>query len=286
MNLREAFITLLFVVVSVWLGIVWAHSEEDSTRYSGCSGFAIMHPNFPCHSFLDLYPRKIKAPAVAVLWGTFGHKLRCLKHFTREFKDRPHLIEIHLSNEACRRNKRCHEGELLRPLGVRQYNHKLREGNEATRKAIQGRAKNILRTLPYIVNENTKILLTTGLEDNFTKEAYTQILEWVQEVWPYDVARNPLGRHGVFVGNANYLELHGLRPNFKGKPCITNNDGVKIDMPAAADKFYRRYATSCRVQLIWFARGQGIRGKEFLEPRSRVFEFDSKDDSLANVFLR
>lgn len=232
-----------------------------------------MHAGFPCERFLQLAD-KAERPVMAVLYGTFGRSTACLKRFAHKFRERPHLIEIHATNETCRRKPRvCLQGELFENLRVREYNALLETMPKYAEVKLTARLKRIV-DVTKLGNRFTTWVLSTGLEDNFSKKAYAKVVKLYRANWPYLIARSPVG-DTAYAKGADFAELHTANAEFGQKPCIWNQDGLDGGHPEAREAFKR--FSHCSVLIGWTKASQGIVGAAFIAPRKRVFSLSNGD---------
>jgi hypothetical protein len=254
-------------------------------KFVGLAGFALQHPNFPVGRFLRVY-KNVENPATAVLWSTFGTSIDGLKTFCDDVSDRPHVVEIHLSNEVGRKNGRLFQGEFLPQTSTTQYNQFLTAKDVALETQIKNRVMRIQTKANLFSNPNTRILLSIGLEHQFTVSARRTLIEWCRESWPtIELVNNPLLNAPIKDGNL--LELHGTHPNFgsRREESISNLDGVSVNTGdgetynpyprtsislSEAKQFLTRTKTS-QVRLLWSASLQGLRDGSFKPPRQREF---------------
>lgn len=263
MALRIVFLSLLFPIL--------ARAEI------GMSYFAIQHPRFPCREALRVF-RGVEHPALAILWGTFGEDNDCLRAWFRQSRNKPHTLEIHLTNEACVRNRRCREGEI-----------------SGTRRELVKRVRSILKVLLPVKNERTRLLLSTGLEDNFSRREFRRRLKIIRSVWPYEIVRNPL--YGEYFSGADLLERHGLYVPI-ARPCVFNFDGHNVGNGNGHGRYRPRVTRSevrailsrarrCDLAFLWEANSQGLYGgKNFTDPRARSFGISAGDVRHLNELMR
>lgn len=235
---------------------------------------------------------------MAILWGTFSTKNICTKKYLQRFKDEPHTLEIHFSNEAGRRNGRLGKGELFPSLTVGQYNKALERKKPFVLKEIRLRAKAIAFFFENYGSPKTRLILSTGLEDNYTRKAFENFVRVIREEIPTSVilTRSPLHSTRFFPG-AHFIELHGDTPDFpSGAPCISNLDGTDISFGddrrvlngaisiSEVHRFLKRTRSCAR--LIWWSASQGIERGRFIKPRSRNFRIHSQNINAVNRLLR
>lgn len=252
---------------------------------------------------------KVKVPCMAILWRTFGEpgKGTCTSRFLSKFKSKPHVLEVHFSNEAGRRNKRLGEGEFVRTLSVKQFNSSLIRESKYILEKLRRRALSISDYYLKFGNPNTDLILSTGLEDNYTNKAYRVIVREIKKnihsnIW---LVRNPQGSNEANhdYSGADFIELHGMAPAYKTASrgrCIANLDGTdirfenggerqyldgSISMPQLTSFIKRAKKDGCRI-FLWWSGPQGIERGKFTYPRSRNFRIFRKDITLVNKIIR
>jgi len=239
------FFLVLFVFVSF----------AGSSPYVGLSTFAAMNPRFPCERFLAIV-EKAQYPAMAVLWkSSFGHDPGCILKFIERFKDRDHLIEIHLTNEVCRRNGNCEQADFFPQFNVKQWNAILEERNPIAFQAIAERVMDVHQFMLFAGTEKTQVMLSLGLEDNFSPGAYSVLSNFVRERWPWLLIRNPLGNKPI--GVALFRERHGTKARVRGSTRVLNEDGSNPTL-----KQSRRFLRENRAAFalfLWRKEHQGRR---------------------------
>ncbi len=239
-----------------------------------------MNPRFPCDRYIHIV-EAADAPALSVVWGTFGDDTTCPATFLDYFADRPHLLQIHLTNETCRRNSnQCFEGELFGDVTVPQFNRRLQNYDLPTYAQIDSRIRDILTFVEKSKNENTTLVLSLGLEDNYTLPAYLSLRAYALTLWPYFVSRNPVGGHAGSHVPGDILERHSRRSRFSSPLCIANEDGNNQSFSDSL-AFIHRYA-GCLGTFIWRApaQGRGFKGDSLTRitpPRKRTFTISGKD---------
>jgi len=265
--------------------------------YLGLALYAATNSRFPCDQALDSL-QDVQKPALSILWGTFGNSQSCVSKFLSRFKDRTHLLQIHFSNETCRFNQRCSNDELFPKIGWHAYGRKLQLMDEETKAVIQARTQTILDTLIPLINDNTKLVLSIGLEDLYFGTAATNLTAAIKEIWPYEVSRNPKFR-AMNIDYIDYQELHGVQQNFAKNPvkCIVNQDGIDADLGAGAKlknavtkaqirSWIKKWRASCDAVFLWRAEWQGVSEKYFVKPPRRNFRFPDNDVTTIQSLLK
>jgi hypothetical protein len=268
----------------------------------GVSAFGIQSENFQkwCPTFLKTIDKSDK-PAVAILFNTFGSNDTCLKSFWERTASagKEHLTVIHFSNEAGRRAGTLDNNDLLRDLSVDQYNELLEEMPQWLEDRLKRRVRNIL-ALVADYSTTGHFILSAGLEDNYTLEAWSRIEEVLREEWPGVLMRNPALTRDVLRSNFEapadvYYETHGYRRKLDQHAlCSANGDGQDVaflkdsglelrGLPPAKLATVRNWLeraveNNCMV-FLWAAKWQGffIGESETPLPLSREFQWDEED---------
>lgn len=289
LNLRDSVI-LSFVAILSGVNCNAVFAQER-----GVALFAIMSERFPCEQGLKFFEPGADITALSILWGTFGDNQRCVTEWATKMakSGRKHTLQIHLSNETCRRakNRKCSEAELSSDMSVSKYNRALESLDPAAIGALEGRLKEIRAFADRIKTPSMELVLSTGLEDNFSLAAYKVVLERVRATWPYVVVRNPVefNRQRDQL-SADLYELHGPKPPFlEGQKCIANLDGVDIVFPHRRSPtservswkdtigYLQRYRERCRITFLWSAPWQGLHSDQFPPTEQRKFVVSDED---------
>ncbi len=242
---------MLIVVLALMPGLAQA-------QYTGLSAYAAMHPRFPCDDYLNLVSAADN-PAMAIIWdSSFGNDQTCAARFLEANQLRPHAIEIHLLNNVCFRNHSCEPGDFWQHESVKSFNQKLEQRDQVVLQSIADRLDLIRDFLEEYGNVNTQVILSTGLEDNYSSKAYAVLVKFVKERWPWLIVRSPEGTSRE-RGLANFGEGHGTA-TCGARSQIANNDGTVMNR-AKVTSFLRRNS-NCFVRFGWDAAGQGRPGKD------------------------
>ena len=219
---------------------------------------------------------------MAVLWASFGYDFNCLKRFFNENANRPHLLEIHFSNEAARRRSTSKRfaNELYRHDSVNDYNRRLERMDEGTQAVIRGRLAEIQDFLRHNANSNTVFVLSLGLEDNYSQRAYESLFSFIYSEWPVAMVRSTLKKKQRAA--TEFLEYHSNN----GKPsngCLANEDGNQNSL-SQTKKFFKRYQ-KCLVTFVWRGRHQGWKKGQHVPLKNRKYDITSKDVRELGKFL-
>lgn len=259
------------VLTLLLLLIPSAASANSDKPFTGVSGFAAMHPAFPCDRYLAVTNRSPR-PAMSALWGTFGGETSCIVRFLQSNAHRPHLLQIHLSNETCRRNRNCQVGELFPDLTVKEYSAALERGDLAVYAQIAHRLWEIRNLAELTKNPNTTLVLDTGLEADYTQAAYEHLRYFVGLYWPYLISNS--GRTRTVDGDLD--ENHGTRARCKGGTLIVNEDGSKPSLKDSRN--FLRQNRNCFARLLWRNEHQGRgRSGKWTPPITRNFVITDRD---------
>lgn len=259
----------LTLLLSFWV----AHSEAEP--FVGFSSFAALSPKFPCSQFLKIQSKK---PAMAILLTTFGADFKCVNRFIELNKSRQHLIQIHPLNGPCRRNKRCDSNEIAYKDSIERFNQKLERGRGKVFFQIKKKLSNAIKKIK--ANKNTRLIISSGLEDDYTVRAHRAIVALIYETLPDAfIVRNRVGSLC-----ADYpCESHGVFPDRTAD--IWNQDGDDLSVRDDA-KWLSRCLKDFRLAcFLWSSRAQGIYSNEFIKPRLRNFEISNHDVLTHNQII-
>lgn len=232
--------------------------------YLGISAFAITNKKFPYEWFLHQFPRAIKRPAIAILPGSFGWKWKGVEAFIAKFQDRPHLIEVHISNGPGRRAGKLVRGDFLHRLSVGEFDKRLSSGHKRTIRRIEKRACKIKRALERYATATTTIVVSPELETNLSQEAFTAFAVAIKRVWDVKIVANPQNSENSAL--ADYYECHG--ENHPSHPkIIYNMDGLSLYCEDGERYFNQLshsqvttlgFAASRFATFLWSATQQGL----------------------------
>ncbi len=271
-----------------------------------CVSFFAM-PGFSkaqCTTALEVFDG-VKHPCLVTLWGTFGESTKCLKRFPAI--DKPKTLEIHGTNETCRgrAGRVCVEGEVNSAFDFPDYSAILETGNEDILVEIEKRAQEIRRFIESNDDGKTRFLVSTGLEDNFTRKAFKQVFPIYKHNLSSvaSIVRNPMEANETFTLGSDYFEFHGvfkskIAKRHKGR-CIFNYDGRTLKFPGKSIPRKRAYVSrsevlsdikrarnnNCKIAL-WWGRPQGSYSAKFVEPRRRRLVVTRRDIRFVNRILR
>lgn len=252
---------VLALLLSFWV------ARSEAAPFVGFSSFAALSPKFPCSQFLKIQSDK---PVAAILLTTFGSNFRCVNRFLRLHKNKPHLLQIHPINGPCRRNKRCDSNEIAHRNSVARFNRKLERGQGQV--FLQLKKRLLEATKKIKANRNTRMIISSGLEDDYTAKAHRAVVALIHETLPgIFIVRNRVGSLC-----ADYpCESHGVFPDRTAD--LWNQDGDDLSVSDDA-KWLSRCLNDFRLAcILWSSRAQGIRSNKFVSPRLRDFEISNND---------
>lgn len=257
-------------MIEVFSLLLMLASQRMDIHYTGKSCYACMSPNYPCDTFMESVSQSPN-PATAVLWRTFGEDRTCLTRFIKEQPNKKKLLEIHFSNEACRRKRDCGQGEFLPGVSVNEYSKLLEKSDPAVLKAIDKRTAEILSFVASIADGNTTFVLSTANEDDLRKNtAYQHLARRIDKTWPFTLVRSPNGSN-PFKSVTDYTEHHGTQTRNKGG--ISNQDGSNSTTCREKRSFLRGNKQSL-ARFLWdrLSQGSGLprRSRKFTITKSSV----------------
>lgn len=254
-------------------------SKAFANNNAGLGAYGALSPSWPCDAMMEGF-KGVPQLRLSVLWYTFGRNFDCLDKWAAD--PRPKLLQVHLVNEVCHRNKRCGDYELLKKLSLDQYRSKLIARDEALLTRVRN---NVLPVADwYARNPSVNCRLTGGLESNLDRSAYIALVEALKPIfperckWVWNPVNNNKFERGPICGFMH--ELHGDESVIK-PPCIVNMDGVDADLPArdaiVAPKIayselprFLASSASCEAKFLWIAEFNGIGRGSFVDPRKRT----------------
>lgn len=285
-----------------------AKNEEDSGDvyagpYLGTDFFTITNEWLSpetCELILSTFDG-LEAPALGFVWSSFGDNYQCVMRFTDRFKDRPHLLRIHLDDHVCKRNGNCAVTEFNFSLGVSHLNYLLEREEGWLIAKYRARLNSINVFADIVSKDTTRIVVSGGLEEQMSVKAASIVSKLITEVGFESVA-NPvsaLERIGY-----TFYEIHTSAP--ANNECIAALDGGDIDFPHKRSFYPRIMSKSelctwmelnqeCLGIFLWSARSQGLgitdkfnepNSSGYVVPRNRDIDFTEEDSAYMNLLLR
>lgn len=268
---------LLFVLLLLVLCPVSLSAQTYGVAYFAMSKFS----DAQCAQALKVF-RGLPEIAVSTLWGSFGYSTKCLDRLIAAHPNKQITIEIHASNETCKRSPRW----CTRYDGLKFSKH----------------LKQIAALIRNREAYNVTWIVSTGLEDDYTNAFYKKRLSQARKLLPdyVGVARNPNAENTYFLG-ADYVELHSLQRriykcSINKRPLIYSNDGLDLDFGDGRN-LNRRATTAYLFSklrqkrkdysyvFIWW-NSQGFNEHKFIEPRKRNIRIYSSNINKVNKLLR
>ena len=251
--------------------------------FLGIAIYAAQNKEFPCKNAIRSLSG-LHEPAISILWRSFGHSNSCIRSFADNSYNKTHLIVIHSSNEWCRRHLLCTKQDFLPKLSVKLLNKALEEKDFLVLEAYKKRFLNIQKQLDSIINPNTQVLISTGLEDNYTQKAFRNLKKALRVIVkpPYELIRNPVAN----INSYNLIELHGnVRKAASNK--LVSLDGLSITSHKRFNRdffiglpetksFIKRHRKNSFAVFLWKRQWQGVR-RSFVPPIRRKFRFTKAD---------
>jgi len=255
----------------------------------GRAPYAIQNTNYNCDAFINsLTTSKPKEIRYAWLYHTFnnhpsGDGLDCV----RKINALPNtsIMQVHLINEVCQRNRNCGDYELLHGIGLKEFREGLKKRDQAIIAKVDNYIKKSAEEILSTLKENTTCLVSPSLESNLDQQAAKVLIEITKKHFGErcKIVWNPVGnnKYGIKPIEGTIHELHGAHPKLKA-PCVADLDGVDINLPerksfhrlgaisiSSAKKFLKNYS-HCEASFLWIAEDNCIGPGGFKDPRSRT----------------
>ena len=285
--------SFLFIVFFIPFSAI----AQESTV--GMAFYSIQNKTFPCERALKVYDN-VKKPALMFLWGTFGDDLNCVRKFI-ELPQKKKEIYIHISNECCRRNRTCKNGELLKEHSVAGLNNLIKLRNEKVKKAYQNRLNKIIKFIENYKNEDITWYVSTGLEDNYSFNAKKIVFNWLKNgknkselkdkikiyVNPLDgtCINNKCEIHNKDLGRDNHWAYvpdgYCVKPFDTCKTNIFTIDELTAKLLAQKKNGNRFF--------LWWSEQQGRYGEppsQAKPPRKRTIKITDRQIKYANEILK
>ena len=282
-------------VLFLLLCLVGCHGGSNEpvptcSRFAGIHLNALPHKDFSndtngiCSNVIAAL-EGVECPAISFLLGSFGDSFECLNRVVHSFGDRENLIEIYVSNESCRRHGTCDVGDFATGSNVGEVDREI-EGLTADEE-YKSRL-NVIADLAKSFPSKTHLLITPGLEDQFSHEAFKHLVDLQRATLPALSVRNPV--KDQFLLNADLFESHGLEKTCNDEITdIVSQDGEVT--PDDASFLARTH--SCLASFLWRPEWQGrtraVDGS--LEPASesprlRRMKFGADEAKEINALLK
>ncbi len=243
-----------------------------SEHYEGVAAFAVQSPRFPCEEMLESV-EGLESPGLAFPYGTFGDSGECVAKFVKRSELKPHLLHVYVTNETCREYNFCAEGDLFLNFSAEELSRRLEERDVETLATFRRRISDISDFISRVASRNTRVVIVTGLEDEYTPQAAKVVYALVREKFG-EVVENPLHPR-VLAGEI--LEVHGDDDAPPGG--IASEDGVcRSDEET---RHFLRVNKGTLASFVWRAEWQGRECRDgrttgpSIPPREREFVYDS-----------
>jgi hypothetical protein len=256
----------------------------------GADWLAASSSAFPCDEALKV-TEGVNKPAFGYLWGTFGDDHSCLYRFLEQSAEKPHLVRIHITNEFCRRKGSCEPYEFLGDVSLKELDHLVSKEEGWVLDYYRQWLDHIKQWIAIHGNQNTHVVLSIGLENDFSNGATEVLCKLLKEETPYETANNT--NCSASHSGCDYLELHHSKT--PSRPCLSSSDGTDISEfgssysrrePATAVlEWAKQQAQTCGGVLLWSAKSQGLGLGRTVEPRSRDLQLADGDWRLMNNIL-
>lgn len=268
----------------------------------GLSAFAIMGESFQgetCERFLDIQS-VTSCTTTALLWGSFGNNPSCLYRYIDQAiaLNQELVIEVHFSSEVLRKKGVLNQFDFYPGLSFSEINKLLEAMPDETKAVIKTRITSILDAFaPY--QDYVHLIISVGLEDQFTMKARSNLTAQIMEHWPYDIAWNPDGGDAVPYGLYNERHHYDKAPH--GRLCIRNGDGQDVSflsgggvplgggnpasLPDVMD-WGRKSLTGGCITILWASKHQGITGIKESPTLSRVVSIPEGDVPVIQTLFK
>ena len=263
----------LFLLVAVFLALP-VHAENVIGR----GHYGIFSTYWSCDATIRAF-RDVQTIAVSGLWNTFGRDTKCLERLMGD--NRRKIVQIHLINEVCVRNKRCDTNELFHGYTIDELERAVSSREPRLLRRIRSHFRSAARQLLPITS-SAELHISPVLESNLSRKAGQILLAEAKRAFPQAALTwNPVGinRHGSGRIRPFHHELHGSTPRLEA-PCIANLDGEDIDLrvrdailPEHISELelgaYFERTKQCALTFLWIAEDNGIEKGGFRLPLLR-----------------
>lgn len=210
--------------------------------------------------------------------GTFGNDYTCLYRFAA--LPGVKTVKVIATNQSCCRLNRCEAFD--RACGEPE---------------IQARIIDASALCSMLGGVGVNCLISPGLEHAWSKKKQERIFRYARGLHSGPLVNNPVGNNAnsAITRFSDYVELHALKSDFRGRACIFSNDGIDINLSKRRQyrssisvsgllSAFSRYKKRCDYLEIWF-NNQGA-GNRFIRPSRRNFKLYFQDVFRVNAILR
>lgn len=296
MNLGRFFATRWALTITFVLALSGAEAQNAPSPPVGVAYYALQRfSSAQCSKALSVF-EGVRTPSMVILWGTFGANNACVARYLSTYSNIPHILEVHITNNTCLRRGICRRGEMIRGVSWRRYNRLLEERDPATIRLLRSRIYQIARTMKRLRGPGSRILLSSGLEDNYTSAAYETVRSVLRDaltITPFEIVRSPMRVRSSATPVADLLEGHGRAPRIGpqwNERCLVNNDGVDIQFSgvprrryiywSALPGFIDPYRSRGCLVYLWWPGPQGL-GDPRITPGRRQYVL--RPDALQKI---
>lgn len=244
----------------------------------GISVFNLLAPRHNPRPLISALQEHDKPIDLAILWHTFGRNLGNLRAVLDTGKVA--LVQVHLINAACQRNRNCGRYEFLHGLSVSQEKRQLARNPGKYRRKLA----RFTVTLRQFMAEypNVRWIIAPELESNMQGSAAKQVLRLTKRVFRGVPVRIQYAWTSIPYTRIRgaIAEVHNATGFTFKRPCIANLDGTDISWPNRPSTQYDyiqhtavgawlRLHRQCR-RFLWTTESNGRYGlRRFVDPRKR-----------------
>lgn len=235
-----------------------------------------MNPHFPCDDYLNA-ANAASNPGFPVLWNSsFGEDKLCLIRFLQANSNRYHVAHIYLRNGAGMRSRTLEKGDYFPKISSNEWNRLLESDNQIHYQSIADELDEIRIFMDLWGGINTQVDIVPALEDNFSREAWRKLGNFIRQRTYYLLIRNPEG-HNRDLGAATFLEAHGDGARCSGRTQIANLDGTVLSKTRLKQWLKRRHKEGCFLIAVYGPEVQGRnKDRSFKKGRAdRIFKVSS-----------
>lgn len=273
--------------------------QAYSDTFVGVSIFAAQGLNEKqCHRFLKVF-EGVNKPAISFVWKSFDRNLfDCVAEFAKHNQNKKHIIQVHFLNGVSRRNGMLSRKDLLPKYNYQRLNKQLAKRGSRISIKLNREAGILKDYLTLISNKDTRIIVSLGLEDNYTNRAFREVENTLRIIFPNtDLSSNDVlnlrndpslinERHGAFIKNIPVnclINFDGYDINFTDKK---NKFQKSLSLEELKNEIHRYYNKGCSV-FIWWREPQGIEEEHRkIKPDYRDYKIISKQIGIINFILK
>jgi hypothetical protein len=254
----------------------------------GRAPYAITSQNFNCTAYKTSVGN-LANYGISFLWNSFGNSYSCLDSELNNPK--VNLVEVHLVNGPCIRDKRCGSYEYFSTYTTTTLAQGISNSDPSVIAEFKNAATNLATYLLPKLREGVSCYINPVLENNLSEEQLSTVVSWISPIFQNrcSFVWNPEGAEpGLPATGTTISEGHGANPSFVNNQCFANPDGATITTLSQWTSYLSKYGSSCVQAFTWTPNDNCLTpNAPFLDPRSRtcsdISEYPLMTDAINQI---